>query len=48
MWDTHPYSFLRRIPPLKIIALEVDPQTYTMLEASVSHHPNIRPRLAAL
>ncbi len=28
--------------------VEADPQTYAMLEANVSHHPNVSPRLAAL
>jgi FkbM family methyltransferase len=32
----------------KVIALEVEPRTFAMLEANVSHRPNIRPRLAAL
>jgi FkbM family methyltransferase len=40
--------FSSTYPSAKIIALEVDPLTYTMLEANVSHYPNIRPRLAAL
>jgi FkbM family methyltransferase len=40
--------FSSTYPNAKIIALEVDPRTYTMLEANVSHRPNIRPRLAAL
>jgi FkbM family methyltransferase len=40
--------FSSTYPTAKIIALEVDPRTYTMLEANVSHHPNIRTRLAAL
>jgi FkbM family methyltransferase len=40
--------FSSTYPTAKIIALEVDPRTYTMLEANVSYRPNSRPRLAAL
>ncbi len=40
--------FSSTYPTAKVIALEVEPQTYAMLEANVSHHPNVSPRLAAL
>jgi FkbM family methyltransferase len=40
--------FSSTYPAAKIVALEADPQTYAMLEANVSDHPNISPRLAAL
>jgi FkbM family methyltransferase len=40
--------FASTYPTAKIIALEVDPPTYAMLEANVSHYPKISPRLAAL
>ena len=40
--------FSSTYPTAKIVAVEADPQTYAMLEANVSHHPNVSPRLAAL